>query len=63
VLPCLSLLSGDYTLEVGVVDGPLPLAIHKHPFRIHCDADGEGIAPLACEWSLTPEGAAWPASS
>jgi ABC-type polysaccharide/polyol phosphate transport system ATPase subunit len=63
VLPCLSLLSGDFTLEVGVVDGPLPLAVQKHPFRIHCDADGEGIAPLACEWSLTPEGAAWPASS
>ncbi|MEB3327838.1 MAG: polysaccharide ABC transporter ATP-binding protein [Candidatus Sericytochromatia bacterium] len=63
VLPSLLLLSGEYTLEVGVGDGPLPLAVHKHPFRIHCDADGEGIAPLACEWSLAPEGAPWPASS
>lgn len=53
-IPRLPLLSGEYLLEVAVAEGPLYLEVRKHPFRVHCDADGEGVAPLDCRWTVEP---------
>jgi hypothetical protein len=53
-IPELPLLSGEYLLELAVAEGPLYLEVRRHPFKVHCDAAGEGVAPLACTWTLSP---------